>query len=101
MILRMNRLSNEKRAKIVAALVEGSSINATVRMTGAAKHTVLKLLEDLGCACGALHSRIVRGLRCRRVQADEIWQFCYAKSKNLSEKMRGQEGVGDVGRGLL
>ncbi|MEO7863758.1 MAG: hypothetical protein ABIU05_25660 [Nitrospirales bacterium] len=42
----MNELNAAKRAQIVASLMEGNSINATVRMTGAAKHTVLKLLAD-------------------------------------------------------
>jgi len=32
-----------KRAQIVAALVEGNSINATVRMTGAAKYDLKAL----------------------------------------------------------
>ncbi len=36
------------------SLVEGNSIRATVRMTGAAKNTVTKLLVDLGAACAAL-----------------------------------------------
>jgi DNA invertase Pin-like site-specific DNA recombinase len=49
----MNKLNIAKRAQIVAALVEGNSINATVRMTGTAKHTVLKLLADLGKAYAA------------------------------------------------
>ena len=37
----MNRLRIEKRVQVISALVEGVSINATCRMTGAAKHTVL------------------------------------------------------------
>ena len=44
----MNRLSTEKRAQIIGCLVEGNSIRATVRMTGAAKNTITKLLVDLG-----------------------------------------------------
>jgi hypothetical protein len=40
----MNRLTKEKRIQVVAALVEGSSINSTVRMTGVSKPTILKLL---------------------------------------------------------
>ena len=47
-IVSMNRLSTERRAQIVSALVEGNSIRSTCRMTGAAKGTVLKLLVDLG-----------------------------------------------------
>jgi hypothetical protein len=41
----MNRLANEKRTQVVAAMVEGASIDATCCMTGVAKHTVLKLLK--------------------------------------------------------
>ena len=43
----MNRLSTEKRAQIIGCLVEGNSIRATVRITGAAKNTVSKLLVDM------------------------------------------------------
>jgi len=66
----MNRLSTAKRVQVVSALVEGVSINATCRMTGVAKHTVLKLLEDMGCAGAAYHHRNVRGLKVRRLQCD-------------------------------
>src|SRR5439155_1236730 len=37
----MNKLSGEKRTRVITALVEGCSINATSRMTGVAKNTVL------------------------------------------------------------
>ena len=43
----MNQLRTDKRTAVIAALVEGTSINATCRITGVAKHTVLKLLKDL------------------------------------------------------
>lgn len=51
----MNRLAADKRAQVIAALCEGASINATCGMTGVAKHTVLKLLKDLGCAAAHYH----------------------------------------------
>ncbi len=91
----MNRLSAAKRVQVVAALVEGSSINSIVRMTGSAKHTVLNLLEDMGCACAAWHAVVVRGIAARRIQADEIWAFCGAKAKNASLEKKAQ-GWGDV-----
>jgi hypothetical protein len=69
----MNKLSIDRRTQVVAALVEGSSINATCRMTGVAKHTVLKLLKDLGCAAASYHDSHVRNVRVRRIQCDEIW----------------------------
>src|SRR5437588_12401969 len=77
----MNRLSTEKRAQVVAALVEGNSIRATVRMTGAAKNTVTKLLTDLGAACSEYQDAVMQNLDCERLQADQIWSFGYSKAK--------------------
>ena len=92
----MNRLSTKKRAQIIAALVEGNSIRATCRMTGAAKGTVLKLLADVGKACAKYRDNIFRNLKCKRIQCDEIWSFCYSKKKNVPEKLKSQFGYGDV-----
>jgi IS1 family transposase len=92
----MNSLSMSKRKQVVSALVEGNSINSTSRMTGVAKHTILKLLEDLGCACAEYHNRTVRNLKVNRVEVDEIWQFCYAKEKNVPADKQGKFGYGDV-----
>lgn len=92
----MNRLSTAKRTQIVAALVEGMSIRATCRMTGAAKGTVLKLLAELGYACWEYQDRVLRNLPCKRIQCDEIWSFCYAKAKNVPEEKKGEFGFGDV-----
>ena len=36
----MNRLAIDKRSAVISALVEGSSINASCRMTGIAKSTM-------------------------------------------------------------
>lgn len=92
----MNRLTTEKRAQIVGSLVEGNSIRATVRMTGAAKNTVTKLLVDLGAACAAYQDRELRNLPCTNVQVDEIWAFCYSKQRNVPEQHEGTFGYGDV-----
>jgi IS1 family transposase len=92
----MNRLSPAKRKAVVASLVEGNSIGSTVRMTGVAKATVMKLLLDLGTACSVYQDATLRDLPCERVQCDEIWSFCYAKAKNVPAEKRGERGVGDV-----
>src|SRR6267378_1231480 len=84
----MNKLSTEKRSAVVSCLVEGNSIRATVRMTGVAKNTVVKLLCDLGRACSEYQDKTFRNLKCRRVQCDEIWSFVYAKEKNCTEKQK-------------
>jgi len=92
----MNQLTTEKRAQVIAALVEGNSIRATVRLTGAAKNTVAKLLVEMGSACAEYLDKAVRNVKCQRVQADEIWSFCYAKENHLPPDKRGKFGYGDV-----
>ena len=92
----MNRLDTKRRARIIACLVEGMSIRATCRITGANKGTVLKLVERVGQACLEYHDATVRNLNSKRIQADEIWSFCYAKQKNIPAEKKGQFGVGDV-----
>jgi IS1 family transposase len=64
-------------------------------MLGVGKHTVLRLLEDAGCACAAYHDVMVRGLQVKRVQCDEIWAFVLGKDKNLSLE-QVQAGFGSV-----
>lgn len=90
----MNQLKTSKRTQVIAALVEGASINSIVRMTGVSKVTILRLLEQMGCACAEYHNRVVRNLKVRRVQCDEIWAFVYAKQKNVTEEQM-QKGAGD------
>lgn len=71
-------------------------INATVRLTGVRKTSILRLLERLGTACHKFHDDRVRGLTCSSIQCDEIWAFCYAKEKNVPEEKQGRFGYGDV-----
>ncbi|HEX3519515.1 MAG TPA: IS1 family transposase [Solirubrobacteraceae bacterium] len=92
----MNRLSTERRAQVIGCLVEGNSIRATVRITGVAKNTITKLLVDLGHACAAYQDEHLRGLSCKVIEADEIWNYCYAKQKNVPEQHKGTFGYGDV-----
>lgn len=92
----MNTLTQAKRAQVVAALVEGNSIRATVRMTGVAKNTVVKLLAEIGTVCAEYQDRAFRNLTCKRIQCDEIWNFVYAKDKNVPADKQGQFGVGSV-----
>ena len=92
----MNKLTTAERVRVVAALVEGNSIRFTVRMTGVAKNTIVKLLLDLGAACSDYQDRTLRNLKCRRLQVDEIWSFVYAKQKNVPTAKAAPEIAGDV-----
>lgn len=92
----MNRLSTAKRVQIVKALVEGNSLRGTSRMVGVSINTVTKLLVELGTACEAFHDEHVRNVPAQRVQADEIWSFCYARRENVPEEFKGVRGYGDL-----
>lgn len=92
----MNKLSMEARAKILALLVEGMSINATCRISGASKNTVLKLLAEVGAACAAYQDRVMRNLPSKKIQCDEIWSFVGMKERNVPREHRSTLGYGDV-----
>lgn len=92
----MNCLTQAKKTQVIAALVEGNSIRATVRMTGASKKAIQRFLAAIGPACEEYQNRALRNLPCRKIQCDEIWSFCYAKQKNVPVDKQGQFGFGDV-----
>ncbi len=92
----MNKLNRDKQVQIIAAMVEGMGVNAITRVTGVSKNTVLKLLADLGVACANYQDAIFRNLSLTRLECDEIWSFCFAKSKNVPEEKRGILGYGDL-----
>src|SRR5438552_12124551 len=92
----MNKLDSDTRARVITALIEGNSIAATCRMTGAAKMTVLSLIREVGAACLRFHDAQVRSLGSERVQCDEVWSFCYSKQKNVPERFRGRSGYGSI-----
>jgi IS1 family transposase len=92
----MKQLTKQQRVAVVRCLVEGNSIRSTVRITGVSKNTIQKLTCDLGEAVLEFQDKVLRDLRCRRVQLDEVWNFCYAKDKNLPDAMRGEPNVGSI-----
>ncbi len=92
----MNRLSTPQRATILKMLVEGSSLRSISRVTGASINTVTKLLVDAGRACITYHDEHVRGVRAKRVQVDEIWEFVYAKARNVETAKKPPADAGDA-----
>ncbi len=92
----MNILSIEKRVQIINCLVEGNSLRSTSRMAGVSINTVTKLLVDVGKACAEYQDKAFQNLTCKRIQCDEIWNFCYCKEKNIPEEHKGEFGFGDV-----
>jgi len=93
----MNRLDSASRCHVIASLVDGTSLRSTSLMTGVAINTVVKLAVDAGRSCADYQDRIMRNLNCQRLQADEIWSFCYAKQKNVTpESAAKNPGAGDT-----
>jgi IS1 family transposase len=92
----MNKLNRAERAQIIRALVEGNSLRSTTRITGRSINTVSKLLVDLGRACTAYQIEQLIDLPATRIECDEIWEFVYAKNRNVPEDHRDEWGYGDV-----
>lgn len=92
----MNRLTSEKRTRVIHLLCEGNSLRATSRLSDVAFNTVAKLFVDAGRACADYQDRALRNLPCKRLQLDEIWSFVYAKAKNVPAAKAPPSGAGDV-----
>ena len=93
----MNRLTSDQRAKVISCLIEGSSVRSTVRMTGVAKKTVLRVLVEVGAVCSDYQDRVMRNLKSERVQIDEMWQFVYCKERHVTPSIASKNpGAGDA-----
>lgn len=91
-----NKLTTAKRVQILSMLVEGSSMRSISRVVDVSINTVSALLVDAGKACAKHHVEAVRNVRSKRIQADEIWSFCYAKAKNVPTAKAAPGDAGDV-----
>src|SRR5689334_8314323 len=93
----MNRLSSDKRAQVLSCLVDGCSVRATVRITGASKKAVLRLLVDAGRVCADYQDTALRNISSRRIQADEVWSWIECKQKNVTPEIAERNPhAGDV-----
>lgn len=92
----MNKMSHEKRCAVIRCLVEGNSIRATSRITGASKNAIQRLTREIGEACLKFQDKMLRNLDCKRIECDEIWNFSYCKDKNVPDEMRGMPGIGSM-----
>jgi len=88
----MEKLSTQKRAAVLQCLIEGMSIRAASRITGAAKGTITKLLEQAGEACADFQSENLRNLPCKVIQLDEVWSFVGCRDANKEESIGTHPG---------
>ncbi len=96
----MNRLPIAKQVQFLGCIVEGMGVRAACRISGIAKGTGLRLIREVGAGCEAFQRTWIRDLDTKRVEADEVWSFCYSKEKNvprdLPQEIRDRFGWGDV-----
>lgn len=79
----MYTLSDEVKIRVIAAMVEGSSIRSTERMTGVHRDTIMRLVVRVGENCERLLDERMRKLSCKQIQADEIWTYVGKKERRV------------------
>lgn len=92
----MNQLNTHERAKIISCLVEGCSMLAAGRLTGFSRKGVCRTMTEIAKVCTAYHDKTMRNLNCKIIQVDEVWSFTYCKNGNITESMKGMDGIGDT-----
>lgn len=80
----MNVLPFETQVQVIAALVDGCSIRATERLTGAHRDTIMRLALRVGGGCARLHDEMMRGLQVNLIEMDELWAYIGKKQKRLT-----------------
>lgn len=78
-----NVLKRDKQERVISALVEGSSVRSTERMTGVHRDTIIRLMKRVGAGCLELMDAELRDLDCQRVQVDEIWGYVRKKQRHV------------------
>jgi len=85
--------SPETGAKALSMMLEGMSVRAISRITGLHKATILSLMLTAAARAQAVFDSYIRNLRCRFVQADEVWAFVGKKEKHV--RSGDPAGMGD------
>jgi len=74
----------DKALLAIQLLIEGTSVRSTERVTGLHRDTIIKLLVLAGERCIKVMDVMMRDLRCKRIQSDEIWTFVGKKEKRVT-----------------
>jgi IS1 family transposase len=79
------RISEETALKAIQCLIEGCSVRSTERLTGLHRDTILNLLVLAGERSKHLLDSKMRDLKCKLIQCDEIWTFCFKKQRRVKQ----------------
>ncbi len=89
-------LSEEKALLCLNLLVEGNSVRSTERITGVHRDTILSLLETVGKKCIWIQETLVKDVKVKFVEADEIWSFVSMKDKTKHAQNITSDQVGSA-----
>ena len=79
-------LSDEKIAQIIHHAAEGVGVRATARLLDINKDTVNRVILQAGEHCEIVLSNLLRSLKLKEAQLDELWAF--VKKRNLLNKKK-------------
>jgi hypothetical protein len=90
-------LSDEKIAQIIHHAAEGVGVRATARLLNINKDTVNRVILRAGDHCEIVLSNLLRSLKLKEAQLDELWAF--VKKRNLLTKKKSSKTLAENGSG--
>ncbi len=90
-------LSDEKIAQIVHHAAEGVGVRATARLLNINKDTVNRVILRAGDHCEIVLSNLLRSLKLKEAQLDELWAF--VKKRKLLTKKKSSKTLAESGSG--
>jgi transposase-like protein len=88
-------LSDEKIAQIIHHAAEGVGVRATARLLSINKDTVNRVILRAGEHCEIVLSNLLRSLKLKEAQLDELWAFV-KKRALLNKKKLAKSGSGQL-----
>ena len=86
-------LSDDKIVQIIHHAAEGVGVRATSRLLDINKDTVNRVILRAGEHCEIVLSNLLRSLKLKEAQLDELWAFV-KKRKLLNKKKLAESGSG-------
>jgi IS1 family transposase len=86
------RLSKDKQALVLAALCEGTPIEAVARMFKIGTNTITRVIRETGEAFADYMDKNFRDLPCVRIEMDEQWQYVGAHAGRLPRNDKTERG---------
>lgn len=86
------RLSKEKQALVLAALCEGTPIEAVARMFKIGTNTITRVIRETGEAFTDYMDKNFRDLPCVRIEMDEQWQYVGCHAGRLPKDDKTERG---------